>query len=485
MNVYSPGQIIKKYYNSCLEVAEIPQEQKLILEEGGLPSDLVGYLFRNGAGQLARHGVAYQHPFDGDGYITRLRFSEGEVGIMSRYVRTEEFKEEEQKQKMLYRSFGTNLPGGFRRNFFRTRFKNASNTSIVYHGKSLLSLWEGGLPHKINPHTLETESRFDYQGKLKNPDAGYHPFISPEYPFSAHPKVHKGTGVMHNFGTATGYKNRLVTFEILPDGHALDPKTYPMKEIPFVHDFILTAEGSQVFFLPSVSFGLLPMFLGFKTPVESLKVRSDKPTKIWVLKDHRVEEYESEFCFVFHFINGYEEEGGNLVVDALRMQSFPEAKGFWKNINQGKFQNTPAFPVRYRIRRDNKSVEASPLSEHPLELPGINPNFTGKEHRYTWGISNYPDQAHMALHGIAKVDCKERETLLRDFYPLLPGEPIFVPRPKPHAEDNGWLLVMLYDPDEEITKLAVLEAHNLQSLALYRMPQFVPLGFHGSWVSQL
>ena len=41
---------------------------------------------------------------------------------------------------MLFRSVGTNGPGGLRRNLLRLRFKNASNTSVVFHGGKLLAL---------------------------------------------------------------------------------------------------------------------------------------------------------------------------------------------------------------------------------------------------------------------------------------------------------------------------------------------------------
>ena len=60
--------------------------------------------------------------------------------------------------RMLYRGFGTNLPGGFFANALRMRFKNAANTSVVWHGGKLLALWEGGLPHRLDPTTLDTLS---------------------------------------------------------------------------------------------------------------------------------------------------------------------------------------------------------------------------------------------------------------------------------------------------------------------------------------
>ena len=65
-------------------------------------------------------------------------------------------------KKILYRgTFGTQKEGGFLANFLDLRRKNVANTNVVYWGKRLLALWEGGLPHLMDPITLQTygESR--------------------------------------------------------------------------------------------------------------------------------------------------------------------------------------------------------------------------------------------------------------------------------------------------------------------------------------
>ncbi|MEO1174987.1 MAG: carotenoid oxygenase family protein, partial [Myxococcota bacterium] len=133
---------------------------------GSAPFD--GVLYRNGPGRQELFGIPYGHPFDGDGMISRYEFRDGSVRYRNRYVRTRELEAEERAGKPLFRSFGTNLPGGLVRNLFRLNFKNAANTSVIPHGGKLLALWEGGLPHSIDPNSLETLERYDYGGKLKN-----------------------------------------------------------------------------------------------------------------------------------------------------------------------------------------------------------------------------------------------------------------------------------------------------------------------------
>jgi carotenoid cleavage dioxygenase-like enzyme len=41
-----------------------------------------------------------------------------------------------------------------------------ANTNVVYWGDRLLALWEGGLPHVIDPVTLQTEGTSRIRGVL-------------------------------------------------------------------------------------------------------------------------------------------------------------------------------------------------------------------------------------------------------------------------------------------------------------------------------
>ncbi len=57
--------------------------------EGEIPADLNGTLFRNGPGMLDINGHPIHHPFDGDGMVCAITFSNGRAHFRNRFVRTE------------------------------------------------------------------------------------------------------------------------------------------------------------------------------------------------------------------------------------------------------------------------------------------------------------------------------------------------------------------------------------------------------------
>jgi carotenoid cleavage dioxygenase len=64
------------------------------------------------------------------------------------------------------------------------------------------------------------------------------------------------------------------------------------------------------------------------------------------------------------------------------------------------------------------------------------------------------------------------------------GEAVFVPRAADSAEDDGWYLTFVYDPDTDKSELVVLDASAPTEgpVATVHLPARVPLGFHGNWV---
>jgi all-trans-8'-apo-beta-carotenal 15,15'-oxygenase len=449
--------------------------------EGMLPTEISGTLYRNGNGRFEHHGVVYKHLFDGDGMVSAFRFEDGQLLYSNRYVRTREFEAEEKAGRMLFRSFGTNTPGGFFKNALRLHFKNAANTSIRYHGGKLLALWEGGLPHEIDPDTLETKSRFHYSGALLNPFSFLDRQINPEMPFSAHPKIQPDTGEMFNFGTLAGVQQRLMVYRISPDGQAKVADAVPMPGVTFTHDFILTAGNKLVFFFTPVQFELWKAFLGFQSPVESISVQKDKPTSILLIDNGQRETFETDFGFVFHFANGFETETGQVVVDALTMPDFPDAN--LSDANGASSLEAPAGKLtRYTIDRQTKQVQKTVLSHCPVELPYINQARVGKPYQYLWCIGDPEGVRRPYLHSIVKIDTHSGHAVVNDLYPNLPGEPVFIPREHAVGEDDGWLTYMVFDPVAIQTTLHICDAATLQTVGIATLPHNTPVGFHGTWV---
>ena len=472
--------------NRC--VTDEYDDVALELLEGALPPDLVGRLLRNGNGRFEHHGVTYEHLFDGDGMVARFRFDGQRVLYRNRHVRTQEFVAEEKAGRMLYRSFGTNLPGGVRANFMKTQFKNTANTSLVQHGGHLLALWEGGLPHRLDPDSLATLGRFDYAGTLRNPFSWLDRRITPEMPFSAHPKVHPTTGVLHNFGTVAGTQHRLVLYEVSPEGQAQLAQVLTMPEATFAHDFVLTQSGHRIFFLTPVAFDVLRALGGFASPAASIRVNRSQPTQIVVVDAAgTVHRLETDFGFAFHFVNGYQDADGTLVVDAMLLDDYPDSLSIKAYLAGNLPDDKPqASFVRFRLNLADRTVTRQPLSDYEGELPEIHPGRVGQPYRYAWAIGRPPGHPLPLLDHLIKLDVHTGEARHAYLPETLCSEPVVVPRLLSHGElspqeDDAYLLYLRFAAPTATTELVVADAADLRTLARFRLPHNIPLGFHGLW----
>jgi all-trans-8'-apo-beta-carotenal 15,15'-oxygenase len=69
------------------------------------------------------------------------------------------------------------------------------------------------------------------------------------------------------------------------------------------------------------------------------------------------------------------------------------------------------------------------------------------------------------------------------------GEPVFVPRGNnPYqitaAEDNGWVLTMVFDATQERSDVVILNAQDLSLVARLHLKHHVPYGLHGSFTPE-
>lgn len=459
-------------------------EGPLDIVEGAVPEGLHGTLYRVVTGRMERGGVKYQHPFDGDGMMVRFAISPEGVHYKNRYVRTREFCEEEAQGRMLYRNFGTNLPGGLLANAFRMRFKNVANTSVVYHGGKLLALWEGGVPHRIDPVTLQTLDRDHFGGALLAPRSLLTALTGAELPFSAHPKIDPLTGDLYNFGTIQGYKPKLMLYRVSKSGRIDPPSSVVLDRLHFLHDFVLTRRH-RVFLLSPVSFDVVKTLLGLHTPVESISpVRGEPCTALVLPREGGAPRFiKAPPCFVFHFANGYEDAEGRIVCDATRWSEYPDFGVDDGSARSALYEGPGPKLTRFTIDVERGTLREEQLSEHSAELPVIHPGRATQEHRYIWASGSGATGDDPDAQSVLKVDTVERTSTSRRFAPDLAGEPIFVPRPGGSAEDDGWVLVMTYVAALHRNELVALDARDLSTVFRARLPHHLPLGFHGTWVS--
>lgn len=440
---------------------------------GQIPQGLAGALYRNGPGRLERGGAPYGHLFDGDGMICRYAFDDDGVRFSNRFVRTRWFEREEAAGRILYRGFGTLRPGGLGKNLFRMRFKNAANTHVVAHAGRLLALWEGGLPHRLDPRTLATEGTEDFDGRLDNPFGAVESWLSPALPFAAHPKIDPVTGELFGFGVALGRQPRLLVYRIDASGVMDEPRVIPLPTMAFVHDFALT-DNWLVFLLPEVTFDIGRTLLGLTSPVDSLDLKTDRPMTALLVPRRGGPLRRIEACsgFVFHVAGAQEDALGRIHLDAVRFESFPDLSNFDVYFDRPDPATMPR-PARLSLDPVRRRAELTPLADHAVELPRVAPGT--RAHEAFWAIGAPPDRRVPLLSAVLRVSTNG-SVVMRDLYPDLPSEPV------PADPDGRWLLVPVYRSERHVTELLVLDGETLEEIACATAPTHVPTGFHGSFV---
>ena len=352
--------------------------------------------------------------------------------------------------------------------------------------------------------TLETRGRYDFDGRLRNRSGLIGRLLSPELPFSAHPKVDVESGELFNFGTVMGRTSQLVLYTVRPDGTMRAPTFVPIPSLSFVHDFVLT-KTYRAFFLSAVSFGVARALLGLTTAVGSLtgtetktesgtqtgtktgtetKTGGAPATILLVPRDGSPAiTVPARPGFLFHFANGFEDAQGRVVLDGMRMDALPSARDVRALMGGTEVHIPPPRPTRYVIDPRTRTSSETRLSETHADLPTIDPRRAGKRYRHSWTVAADPDQRGPLYHRLAHFDHEGEETI-RDFSPDLPGEPLFVPAGDDAPEGEGWVLALVYRVHEHRTDLYVLRPSDLRTVCRVELPHHLPAGFHGTWVAE-
>jgi carotenoid cleavage dioxygenase-like enzyme len=420
---------------------------------GAVPPELNGRFFRNGANPA--EGTP-SHWFDGDGMLHGIRLSEGRVEwYRNRWVRTKLLAGEPRFDP---KTFQFDLQAG-----------NA-NTHVVGHAGKILALEEGSFPNEISPD-LDTLGPFNFDGRLTTP-------------CTAHPHVCPETGEMHFFGYELVAEPYVTYYVADASGTIIHAQPIVIPAPVMMHDFALSRNHAVFLDLPVV-FDLDIALSGGGMP---FAWRPDNGSRIGLLDRRNVGTggapqprwFEIDNCYVFHIMNAWEEEDGNVVVlDAGRHPSM------WTS-DADAFE--PCYLWRWRLDLRTGAVTEEQLDDREHSFPRIDDRRTGLVNRYGWALTGRPGEPAItdAATGVIKYDLRNGSTAFHDFGPGISiSEPVFVPRDDDSAEDDGWVMMFTYDRATEASAFAILDATDMAAdpVATVAMPQRVPHGFHGSWIA--
>jgi carotenoid cleavage dioxygenase-like enzyme len=416
---------------------------------GTLPPELDGRLLRNGPNPIGAVDPATYHWFGGEGMVHGLRLRDGRAAwYRNRWVRSPE----------VATALGEEPPPSPFPDDVRIF---AANTNVISHGGRTLALVEAGAPPIELTEELETVGPTDLGGTL-------------EHPFSAHPKLDPATGELHVAAYFWAWGNRVRYMVVGADGRVRHSTDLECAGGPMMHDLSITESRVVLYDLPCV-FSMEAAMAGARLPY---RWSSTYQARIGVLPlggtSDQVTWIDIDPCYVFHTVNAYD-EGDRIVVDLVRWASM-----FNTELN-GPDEGTPTLE-RWTIDTGGGTVTTDEIEDRGQEFPRVDERLIGRRHRYGYTVEAGPQATP---GGALRHDLVAGSAERHDYGPgRSTGELVFVPRDGVAAEDDGWLLSVVDDPEMGRSDVVVLDASDFggHPVATVHLPVRVPLGFHGNWV---
>ncbi|XP_073055506.1 probable carotenoid cleavage dioxygenase 4, chloroplastic [Primulina eburnea] len=463
--------------------------------EGTLPSCLDGAYIRNGPNpQFIPQGP--YHLFDGDGMLHSVRIRDGEATFCSRFIKTYKYTvEREIGSPVMLNVFSAfnGLAASIARcavTFGRVLAREydprhgfgTANTSLALFAGKLFALGESDLPYriKITPNgDIITLGRHESFGA---------PFTT----MTAHPKIDPETHEAFAFRQSITFMPPfLIYFKINKQGEKQqEVPIFSLPELSLIHDF---AVSKKYAIFPDTQIVMNPKNILKGMPAISVDLK--KVPRLGIVPRDAVDESEIWWVEVpgfnmVHAVNAWDEDRGGgetIVMVATNVLSVEHVLD--------RMDLTHAFLERIEINVKEKTVKRRALSSANLDFAVINPANTGKKNRYIYAAMGSPMPK---ISGVVKIDTslstvesKDCTVASRQYgHNCYGGEAIFVSRDLDDAttteEDDGYLVTYVHNEITSESKFIVMDARSptLEIVAVVRLPQRVPYGFHGIFVRE-
>ncbi|MGH9081257.1 MAG: carotenoid oxygenase family protein [Acidimicrobiales bacterium] len=418
---------------------------------GYIPPDLDGRLLRNGPNpSVVSAEEADYHWFSGDGMIHAITLGGGKaLGYRNRWVRT----------RSLAAKLGTVPPKGP-----REPIDGPANTHVILHAGATLALAESGFPHALSGD-LASARVYDFDGGLASPMA-------------AHPKIDPDTDELIFFGCDVFGPPFLRYHVVDASGSLVRSEDVDIPRATLMHDFAVTSTRVVFMDLP-VLFDLELAAIGRALPYRWMP---DAGARLGIMPRSGggadVHWIGIDPVYALHVLNAYD-AGDSVVMDVVRFDAFGDT-----DPGQAVASGLPSL-ARWTIHPATQRITEERIDDTPVYLPRIDELVSGRRHRYGYCTRLGPDPGQPAQRGLVKYDLQRDEATRFDpGEHRSPGEPVFVRAIDGRAEDEGWVLTVVFDAARGASDLVILDGTAFAGppVATVHLPARVPHGFHGSWV---
>lgn len=439
---------------------------------GEVPKDLNGMYFRNGPNAYYPPNWRY-HAYDGDGMVHAVQFDHGKVSYRNRWIQTAGLQEE--------RAAGHSLWKGLKEPMRQDRpdqpLKNTANTDVKYHAGRLVTMWyRSGMPYELDPVTLETLGTADYDGAFEK--------------ISAHsrPDEHTGELMFFDYSLTAPYMQYGV---IGPDRKLRSKIEIPLAGPRLPHDMAVTENYSILHDFP-----LWPDAEALQAGRYKVRFHADQPTRFAVVPRHgsadQIRWFEAKPTYMLHVVNAWE-EGDEIVMVGTPYRIHetpdgqPDARRLERTINQRQ-RDFMLYEWRFDLQT-GKTHERVIDDVLNTEFPVINGAYQGRKNQFSYNVL-FPQggREEPRFPGLVKYDLGTGGYVAYSAGPhFFYNEPGFAPRDNSQSEDDGYLVMPVWNPVDARSEVQVFDCKGARlaegPVARILLPQRIPHGFHATFVS--
>lgn len=454
--------------------------------EGTCPPWLNGTFVRNGPVSMEIDGEKMAHWFDGLAMLHSFTFKNGKLNYSNKFLKTDAYDTVFCDGNFNFIGFAS-LPKhpilNQIKDFFRPKacppLQNA-NVNVVEIAHQYSALTETPLPVRFNLETADTLGALEFQDNLPKSNVFE----------SAHPQFDRRTQEKYNYMVDFGFRTQYIIYRYNTEFPCREVVArVPVYRPAYMHSFAMT---EHYFILVEFPFIVNPIDLllmrkpficnyYWKPSIGTQFIVIDRKTGTVVNKIKDCDPF-----FAFHHVNAYE-ENDQIVLDIV---TYPNADiisnisehGYLSNKVGGKkevLNNTQL--MRYRLSPCQGTLDSTMLFTGPFELPRINENYSAYPYHYVYGSDLRDVERATDLRPIFKINTRTLEKVLWQEPGVLPGEPVFIPRPGATEEDDGVVVNVVLDDRNHKAFFLILDARTFKELGRAYAPFAIPVGLHGQF----
>ncbi|PIA64772.1 hypothetical protein AQUCO_00100323v1 [Aquilegia coerulea] len=426
----------------------------------------------------------FRHLFDGYATLVGLHFENGKLKAGHRQIESEAYKAAKNNKKLCYREFSEapkaenflSYLGDLASLFSGASLTDNANTGVIKLGDGrvvcLTETIKGSI--EINPHTLETIGKFEYTDTYSGIIHSAHPIVTESEFLTLLPDLIKPGYVVVRM--EPGENERKVIGRVDCRG---GPSPGWVHSFPVTEHYIIVPE------MP-LRYCAQNLLKAEPTPLYKFQWHPESKAFMHVMckaTGNIVASVEVPLFVTFHFINAYEDKDEDGRVTGI-IADCCEHNANTTILDMLKLQNLRSFNgddvlADARVGRFTIPFDGSPMGK--LEA-ALDPNEHGKGMDITDMLNacgaerpcNFPNT-------LTKIDLVNKTA--KNWYDegAVPSEPFFVPRPGATEEDDGAVISMISDKNDEGYAL-LLDGSSFEEIARAKFPYGLPYGLHGCWV---